>query len=74
MSDLYLSDEEVKTITGKVRSSWQKKALEEMGYTVKVRPDGSFWVPRGQFLDAKKVEPEKKYTLNLEALSDGQAA
>lgn len=66
MSDLYLTEQEIKHISGKEKQSAQRRALLAMGYIVKERPDGSFWVPRGQFMDNAK--PKKSYHLNLGAL------
>jgi hypothetical protein len=73
MSDLYLNDDEIVHITGKRYGSAQRKALIKMGYDVKNRPDGSFWVPRGQFLADQpkpKAKPEKSYHVNLGALAN----
>lgn len=68
MSDLYLNEKEVEHISGKQKRAAQRKSLVAMGYIVKDRPDGSFWVPRGQFImDA--VKSKKTYKLHLEALN-----
>ena len=72
MSDLYLAPEEIEHITGKKKVKAQRDVLLAMGYQVKERPDGSFWVPRAQFLD--KPAGHKKYSQDLGALKDGAAA
>jgi len=76
MSDLYLSNTEVQCISGYKQVTAQRKAIISMGYTVKIRPDGSFWVPRAQFLvdDKEKAPTEKKYKLDFGALRNGKAA
>lgn len=75
MKDLYLSKEEIREITGRKQPAAQRKSLEYMGYSVKMRPDGSFWVPRAQFLEVGNTPaPKKKATLNFGALSNGKAA
>lgn len=72
MSDIYLNPEEIEHITGKKKVKAQREVLQAMGYQVKGRPDGTFWVPRAQFLD--KPAQGKKYSLNFGALNDGAAA
>ena len=67
MSDLYLTQKEIEHISGKVKPAAQRRSLVAMGYIVKDRPDGTFWVPRGQFIDNAK--PKKSYKLNLGALN-----
>ena len=67
MSDLYLTQKEIEHISGKSQQAAQRKALIAMGYIVKDRPDGTFWVPRAQFMD--NARPKKAYKLNLEALN-----
>jgi len=74
MSDLFLTPDEVATITGKKRFSAQKKVLGHMGYSVKVRPDGSFWVPRAQFSEGESKPAEKKHQLNFGALKNVTSA
>jgi len=72
MSDLYLSITEVQDITGRSQGAAQRRALMSMGYAVKDRPDGSFWVPRAQFLEvAAPVSLPKKHKLNFGALKGG---
>lgn len=76
MSDLYLTDEEIKHITKRKYQGAQRKILVGMGYQVKDRPDGSFWVPRAQFFkeqDAQPPKAPKQYRVNLGALQDACA-
>lgn len=70
MSDIYLSSNEIKDITGRRQGAAQRRALNNMGYIVKDRPDGSFWVPRAQFLieEARVKSVPKKHKLNFGAL------
>lgn len=60
-SDLYLTTEEVRFISGERNAIHQEQALMQMGYEVVRRPNGTFWVPRQQFLDHKgrKKKPPK---------------
>lgn len=75
MSDLYLSEDEIKHITAKTHKKAQREALSHMGYLVKERPDGSFWVPRSQFNAEPHNAKQKKANLNFGALrNNGQAA
>ena len=74
MSDLFLTPGEVIEITGKKRFCYQKAVLEHMGYSVKIRPDGSFWVPRAQFLPTDSKPAEQKHKLNFGALKNAAAA
>ena len=60
-SDLYLTKEEIRFITGERAELSQRECLTEMGYQVIRRPDGTFWVPRQQFYDhggSKKKTPK----------------
>jgi hypothetical protein len=67
MSDLYLTKDEVEHITGKKHAKAQRAVLAAMGYSVNLRPDSTFWVPRAQFLE-QQVKP-RKYKMNLDALN-----
>lgn len=70
MSEIYLSSNEIKAITGRTQGAAQRRALQSMGYIVKDRPDGSFWVPRAQFMaeEARVKSIPKKHKLNFGAL------
>lgn len=46
---IYLTDEELREITGRVKYSAQLRALRAMGFTVRVRPDGSPLVSRAHW-------------------------
>lgn len=61
MSDLYLTLEEIKHITNKKHNAGQRKVLAAMGYSVNMRPDGTFWVPRAQFIE----QPKQKHAPDL---------
>ena len=53
---MFLSNQELVELTGKVRPSAQVKVLNFMGIPYKLRPDGTPAVVRYQF-ETKKEEP-----------------
>lgn len=71
---LFLSNEELKALTGKQRKSAQVSALETLGISHKVRPDGAPLVLRAHIemimggTDATTAKAKKKPTPNWSAL------
>jgi hypothetical protein len=70
----WLTEEEVRELTKKVKPSYQMSVLKEMGYTIRLRPDGTFVVPTDQFKTQETEKPSKEFELDFSALGDGQAA
>lgn len=46
MSSMFLDADEIRDLTGRVKNSAQAKALRSLGFTFKVRSDGSLLVLR----------------------------
>ena len=69
MSSLNLTSEELTEITGKVRPSSQVKTLRQLGFEIKVRPDGFPIVAREHYLRVMGVygrtEKETKPDLSI---------
>lgn len=75
MSDIYLSEQEVKELTGKQKESYQKRELDALGYEYRTRTDGSFVVPRAQFMhNAETPTKQKRPQMNVKAFRRGKAA
>jgi|TARA_B110000285_G_scaffold199395_1_gene232537 hypothetical protein len=64
----WLSPNEVTELTGAKSRSKQLKVLDFMGYSYRVRPDGSFVVPVEQFSEQQSYKPLKEYKLDFAAL------
>jgi hypothetical protein len=64
----WLSPNEVTELTGAKSRSKQLKVLDFMGYSYRVRPDGSFVVPVEQFSEQQSYKPLKEYKLDFSAL------
>ncbi len=47
---IFLTEEEIRQITGAIKPTTQTKRLKMLGFTVKVRPDNRPIVARGNFL------------------------
>ena len=60
----WLSTNEVIELTGAKSRSKQLKVLEHLGYSYRVRPDGTFIVPVEQFTVQKQTE----YAMDFSAL------
>ena len=63
MASLYLDEDEIVGVTGKKRPSAQHRALNEMGLTHKIRPDGSILLSRSHYeaqLGGDSPTPKKK--------------
>ena len=60
----WLSTTEVIELTGAKSRAKQLKVLEHLGYSYRVRPDGTFIVPVEQFT----VPKQKEYTMDFSAL------
>lgn len=68
----WLTEQQVQELTNRVRPSAQLRVLAAMGYSVRLRPDGTFVVPTDQFrADDKKPAT---YQLNFEGLGNGSKA
>ena len=75
MTQYWLTDEQVRDLTGKVRPSAQLRVLDAMGYSVKMRPDGTFVVPTDQFQPpAESSAQNNTYTLDFSELGNGTKA
>lgn len=59
MSDIFLTADELVGLTGRLRSSAQKKALHMMGVDFLIRPDGSLVVSRRHVEELLGARPEK---------------
>jgi hypothetical protein len=66
---MWLSPEEVHSLTGKRRQKAQLRQLKSLGLysAVRARTDGSFVVLRS-LIDGVKASPKKSYNLNLDGL------
>tara|TARA_R110000803_G_scaffold30623_1_gene68949 strand:- start:1353 stop:1556 length:204 start_codon:yes stop_codon:yes gene_type:complete len=60
----WLSSKDVEELTGAKSRSKQMKVLDFMGYSYRIRPDGSFVVPVEQFQEPKR----KEYTMDFASL------
>ena len=60
----WLSANDVQELTGVKSRSKQLKVLDFMGYSYRIRPDGSFVVPVEQFHEPKP----KEYKMDFAAL------
>jgi len=60
----WLSANDVQELTGAKSRSKQLKVLDFMGYSYRIRPDGSFVVPVEQFHEPKP----KEYKMDFAAL------
>jgi len=60
----WLSTTEVIELTGAKSRAKQLKVLEHLGYSYRVRPDGTFIVPVEQFTMTK----QKEYAMDFNAL------
>ena len=60
----WLSTTEVIELTGAKSRAKQLKVLEHLGYSYRVRPDGTFIVPVEQFTMTK----QKEYVMDFNAL------
>lgn len=76
MTAIFLSEDEVRSMTGRVIKSAQKLVLRHMGIEHRARPDGSLLVSRshvekvlGGNVEAKQ---EKNFTPNWDALNGAQ--
>ncbi len=67
MNSLNLSENELIEVTGKKRSSVQVRILRQLGFEVKVRPDGYPLVAREHYLRVMGVfdKTNKEYKPNL---------
>ena len=60
----WLSANDVEELTAAKSRSKQIKVLDCMGYTYRIRPDGSFVVPVEQFQEPR----QKSYTMDLKSI------
>ena len=67
---LWLSEEEVQELTGKILPSAQMRVLDHIGLTYLLRPDNSFIVPVfGNFIsDQIPTKQDDKYKLDFSSL------
>lgn len=70
---LCLTHDEIIELTHKIRYSAQKSALNLMGISHKVRPDGSPFVLKDAIEEHLKMREPKKTRPNFEALRNAQA-
>lgn len=64
----WLTDEQVRALTKKRSRPAQLRVLRELGYSYRVRPDGSFIVPTDQF--AAPGERAATYRLDFSGLGN----
>jgi len=65
----WLSSIQVLELTGAKTQSKQKRVLDFMGYSYRVRPDGSLVVPSDQFSESTQgYKPLKEYKMDFAAL------
>ena len=74
MSSLHLSKEEVIELTDREKPCAQKRQLDSLGYEYRTRTDGSFVVPRAQFMQNSEAPAPKRHKMNIKAFRNGKAA
>ena len=68
---LWLTEEEVVTLTRRTQPTAQLRQLESLGYTVRFRADGTFIVPTDQF-HAQLSAVQKEYKLDFSNMGKGK--
>ena len=63
---IFLSQEEIKELTNRVHRKAQRAALNSLGITSKIRPDGSLVVARAVVENELGVTPSKKSKIKTE--------
>ena len=72
LNGLNLSEEDIIEVTGKRRPSAQIRVLRQLGFDIKIRPDGKPLLCREhyfQVMGAMKNKRDKTFEPNLEALN-----
>jgi hypothetical protein len=74
MHRYWLTDAEVSALTRKQRPAAQRRVLDAMGYTYRLRPDGTFIVPVDQFLPTDGAQGNTEFNLDFSGLGNGTKA